>query len=99
MINSSRSERGWQGRRRIAVLVSIVGVLGIAALGSTSTASAAAVAGCKAKLEAEGQPELDQREAQLHLRRARPHLRRGLEQGDQELQRPKCGRCQFVLHL
>lgn len=54
MINSSRSERGWQGRRRIAVLVSIVGVLGIAALGSTSTASAASVAGCKAKLEPKG---------------------------------------------
>ena len=69
MINSSRSERGWQGRRRIAVLVSIVGVLGIAALGSTSSASAAAVAGCKAKLEPKGNPRLDQREAQLHLRR------------------------------
>ena len=54
MINSSRSERGWQGRRRIAVLVSIVGVLGIAALGSTSSASAASVAGCKAKLEPKG---------------------------------------------
>ena len=54
MINSSRSERGWQGRRRIAVLVSIVGVLGIAALGSASTASAASVADCKAKLEPKG---------------------------------------------
>ena len=54
MINSSRSERGWQGRRRIAVLVSIVGVLGIAALGSTASASAAAVANCNAKLEPKG---------------------------------------------
>ena len=54
MINSSRSERGWQGRRRIAVLVSIAGVLGIAALGSASSASAASVAGCKAKLEPKG---------------------------------------------
>jgi hypothetical protein len=54
VINSSRSERGWQGRRRIAVLVSIAGVLGIAALGSASTASAATVANCNAKLEAKG---------------------------------------------
>jgi hypothetical protein len=54
VINSSRSERGWQGRRRIAVLVSIAGVLGIAALGSASTASAALVANCNAKLEPKG---------------------------------------------
>jgi hypothetical protein len=54
VINSSRSERGWQGRRRIAVLVSIAGVLGIAALGSASTASAASVANCNAKLEPKG---------------------------------------------
>jgi hypothetical protein len=54
VINSSRSERGWQGRRRIAVLVSIAGVLGIAALGSATTASAATVANCNAKLEPKG---------------------------------------------
>jgi hypothetical protein len=54
VINSSRSERGWQGRRRIAVLVSIAGVLGIVALGSASSASAAAVANCRAKLEKSG---------------------------------------------
>jgi hypothetical protein len=54
VINSSRSERGWQGRRRIAVLVSIAGVLGIAALGSAGTASAASVAGCHPKLEPSG---------------------------------------------
>jgi hypothetical protein len=51
VINTSRSERGWRGRRRIAVLVSIAGVLGIAALGSATTASAATVANCNAKLE------------------------------------------------
>jgi hypothetical protein len=50
VINTSRSERGWQGRRRIAVLVSVAGVLGIAALGSASTASASNVGNCKAKL-------------------------------------------------
>jgi hypothetical protein len=54
VINSSRSERGWRGRRRIAVLVSIAGVLGIAALGSATTASAATVADCKAKLTPKG---------------------------------------------
>jgi hypothetical protein len=50
VINTSRSERGWRGRRRIAVLVSVVGVLGIAVLGSASTASASNVGNCKAKL-------------------------------------------------
>ena len=54
MINSFRSERGWRGRRRIAVLVSIAGVLGIAALGSATPASAATVANCNAKLDAKG---------------------------------------------
>ena len=54
MINTSRSERGWRGRRRIAVLVSLAGVLGIVALGSASTASAASVANCNAKLEPKG---------------------------------------------
>jgi hypothetical protein len=54
VINSSRSERGWRGRRRIAVLVSIAGVLGIAALGSATTASAATVANCNAKLQGKG---------------------------------------------
>ena len=54
MINSSRSERGWRGRRRIAVLVSLAGVLGIAALGSATPASAATVANCNAKLEPQG---------------------------------------------
>jgi hypothetical protein len=54
VITSSRSERGWQGRRRIAVLVSIAGILGIAVLGSASTASAANVANCKAKLAPKG---------------------------------------------
>jgi hypothetical protein len=54
VINTSRSERGWQGRRRIAVLVSIAGVLGIAFLGSAGTASAATVADCNAKLEPKG---------------------------------------------
>jgi hypothetical protein len=54
VINSSRSERGWRGRRRIAVLVSIAGVLGIAALGSATTASAATVANCNAKLKGKG---------------------------------------------
>jgi hypothetical protein len=54
VINPSRSERGWQGRRRIAVLVSIAGVMGIAALGTATTASAATVANCNAKLEGKG---------------------------------------------
>jgi hypothetical protein len=54
VINSFRSERGWRGRRRIAVLVSIAGVLGIAALGSATTASAATVANCSAKLTGKG---------------------------------------------
>ncbi|HEY7121165.1 MAG TPA: hypothetical protein VH329_01275 [Solirubrobacterales bacterium] len=54
MINSFRSERGWRGKRRIVVLVSIAGVLGVAALGSATTASAATVANCNAKLEAKG---------------------------------------------
>lgn len=54
MINSFRSERGWQGRRRIAVLVSVAGVLGVAFLGSAGTASAATVANCNAKLEPKG---------------------------------------------
>jgi hypothetical protein len=40
VINSSRSERGWRGRRRIAVLVSVVGILGTVALMSASPASA-----------------------------------------------------------
>ena len=53
MINSSRSERGWRGRRRIAVLVSIAGVLGIAFLGSAGSASAA-VGNCKATLTPKG---------------------------------------------
>jgi hypothetical protein len=54
VINSFRSGRGWRGRRRIAVLVSIAGVLGVAALGSATTASAATVANCNAKLEGKG---------------------------------------------
>jgi hypothetical protein len=54
VINTSRSERGWQGRRRIALLVSIAGVLGVAFLGSAGTASAASVANCNAKLEPKG---------------------------------------------
>ncbi len=54
MINPFRSERGWRGKRRIAVLVSIAGVLGIAALGSATTASAATVANCNSKLEGKG---------------------------------------------
>jgi hypothetical protein len=54
VINSSRSERGWRGRRRIAVLVSLAGVLGICAVGSAGTASAATVANCNAKLEPKG---------------------------------------------
>jgi hypothetical protein len=56
VINTSRSERGWRGRRRIAVLVSVVGVLGFAAMGSTSTASASNVANCHAKLTPKGKP-------------------------------------------
>jgi hypothetical protein len=54
VINSSRSERGWRGRRRIAVLVSLAGVLGLCALGSAGTASAATVANCNAKLQPKG---------------------------------------------
>jgi len=54
VIIRNRSERGWQGRRRIAVLVSIAGVLGVAALMSVSSASAATVANCNAKLEPKG---------------------------------------------
>jgi hypothetical protein len=54
VINSSGSERGWRGRRRIAVIVSIAGVLGVAALTSAGTASAATVADCHAKLEPSG---------------------------------------------
>jgi hypothetical protein len=54
VINSSRSERGWRGRRRIAVLVSIAGVLGVAYPGTATTASAATVANCNAKLEPQG---------------------------------------------
>jgi hypothetical protein len=54
VINTSRSERGWRGRRRIAVLVSIAGVLGVAFLGTAGTASAATVANCNAKLEPKG---------------------------------------------
>jgi hypothetical protein len=54
VINSFRSERGWRGRRRIAVLVSLVGVLGVAYLGSATPASAATVANCNAKLEPKG---------------------------------------------
>jgi hypothetical protein len=56
VINTSRSERGWRGRRRIAVLVSLAGVLGIVALGSASTASASNVANCVAKLTPKGKP-------------------------------------------
>jgi hypothetical protein len=51
VINPFRSERRWRGRRRIAVLVSIAGVLGVAALGSATSASAATVANCTAKFE------------------------------------------------
>jgi len=40
VINTSRSERGWRGRRRIAVLVSVVGAMGLIAMGTASTASA-----------------------------------------------------------
>jgi hypothetical protein len=54
VINSPRSERGWRGRRRIAVLVSLAGVLGIAYLGSATPASAATVANCSAKLQGKG---------------------------------------------
>jgi hypothetical protein len=54
VINPFRSERGWQGGRRIAVLVSLTGVLGIAALGSAGSASAATVANCNATLEPKG---------------------------------------------
>jgi hypothetical protein len=54
VINSSRSERGWRGRRRIAVLVSLAGVLGVAYLGSATPASAATVAQCNAKLTGKG---------------------------------------------
>jgi hypothetical protein len=54
VINRNGSERGWQGRRRIAVLVSIVAVLGVVVLGSASSASAATVANCNAKLKPQG---------------------------------------------
>ena len=54
MINTSRSERGWRGRRRIAVLVSMCAVLGVALLGSASSASASNVGNCKAKLVPKG---------------------------------------------
>ncbi len=54
MIKPSRSERGWRGKRRIAVLVSLAAVLGVTALGSAGTASAATVANCNAKLEPKG---------------------------------------------
>jgi hypothetical protein len=54
VINSFRSERGWRGRRRIAVLVSLAGVLGVAYLGSATPASAATVANCNAKLQGKG---------------------------------------------
>jgi hypothetical protein len=54
VINSSRSERGWRGRRRIAVLVSLAGALGVAYLGSATPASAATVAECNAKLTGKG---------------------------------------------
>lgn len=40
MINSIRSERGWRGGRRIAVLVSVLTVFGIAYFGSAGSASA-----------------------------------------------------------
>jgi hypothetical protein len=56
VINTSRSERGWRGRRRIAVLVSVAGVLGVFAFGSASTASASNVANCHAKLTPKGKP-------------------------------------------
>jgi hypothetical protein len=54
VINSSRSERGWRGRRRIAVLVSIGAVVGIGVLSSATTASAAAIPNCNAKLTPKG---------------------------------------------
>jgi hypothetical protein len=54
VINSSRSERGWRGMRRIAVLVSLAGALGVAYLGSATPASAATVANCNAKLQGKG---------------------------------------------
>jgi hypothetical protein len=56
VINSFRSERGWRGRRRIAVLVSIAGVLGVMALASANPASAANIGNCKAKLTPKGKP-------------------------------------------
>ena len=66
MINTSRSERGWRGRRRIAVLVSIAGVLGIAALGSASTASAVDRGQLQGQAEPEGHVR-DVGEAELRL--------------------------------
>jgi hypothetical protein len=54
VINSFRSERGWWDRRRIAVLISLTGVLGVATLWSADGASAASVASCSAKLEPKG---------------------------------------------
>jgi hypothetical protein len=56
VINPSRSERGWRGRRRIAVLVSIAGVVGVAALVSAGPTSAANIGNCKAKLTPKGKP-------------------------------------------
>jgi hypothetical protein len=57
VINRNRSERGWRGRRRIAVLASVAGVLGVAALTSAGAASATTVADCHAKLEPSGKAE------------------------------------------
>jgi len=56
VINSSRSERGWRGRRRIAVLVSIAAVAGIAVLVSAGLASAANIGNCRAMLTPKGKP-------------------------------------------
>jgi hypothetical protein len=56
VINPSRSERGWRGRRRIAVLVSIAGVVGATALVSAGPASAANIGNCNAKLTPKGKP-------------------------------------------
>jgi hypothetical protein len=41
VINPSRSERGWRGGRRIAVLVALACAFGVISLGSAGTASAA----------------------------------------------------------
>src|SRR5262245_4101974 len=56
VINPSRSERGWRGRRRIAVLVSIAAVVGATAVVSAGPASAANIGNCKAKLTPKGKP-------------------------------------------